>query len=168
MLFSLSATAPTMPANYDYKRLVGWFKRVSATIVPFTTYELPGGGIEMAWNTPTLDVNLTSTLTTTRRTDAIKVPLNFSVVANIGVSVYDGAAAFSALICCPDQTDAAPSATSLQLANVFQASATGGNGSGITRMWVRTSSTGTIAARADLATVDAYLVSTIGFQWGRR
>ncbi|TBG78625.1 hypothetical protein ELG76_04215 [Rhizobium leguminosarum] len=35
-LFSTSATAPTMPANYDRKRRVGAIIRESAAIVPFT------------------------------------------------------------------------------------------------------------------------------------
>lgn len=34
-LFSASATAPTMPANYDRKRRIGSIMRVSAAIVPF-------------------------------------------------------------------------------------------------------------------------------------
>jgi hypothetical protein len=75
-LFSLSSTAPTMPANYTLKRLIGWFKRVGGTIVAFHTYETEGGGLEMNWDVPTLDVNILNTLTTARRTDAIKVPLN--------------------------------------------------------------------------------------------
>ena len=33
VLFSLSSTAPTMPTGYDFKRLIGWFKRVGGTIV---------------------------------------------------------------------------------------------------------------------------------------
>jgi hypothetical protein len=57
-LYSLSSTAPTMPTNYDYKRLIGWFKRVGGTIVAFHTYETEGGGIEVSWDVPTLDVNL--------------------------------------------------------------------------------------------------------------
>jgi hypothetical protein len=33
ILYSLSSTAPTMPANYTLKRLIGWFKRSGGTIV---------------------------------------------------------------------------------------------------------------------------------------
>jgi uncharacterized cupin superfamily protein len=36
VLFSTSATSPTMPTNYDYKRRIGAFYRVSAAIRPFT------------------------------------------------------------------------------------------------------------------------------------
>ncbi|MGH9910688.1 MAG: hypothetical protein ACRD32_08605, partial [Nitrososphaerales archaeon] len=46
VLFSLSSTAPTMPTNYTFKRLIGWFKRTGAAITAFKTYELSGGGLE--------------------------------------------------------------------------------------------------------------------------
>jgi len=167
-LFSTSATAPTMPTNYDYKRLIGWFKRVGGTIVAFHAYETDGGGIEHKWDSPTLDVDLANTLTTSRRTDAIKVPLNFSVIALIRFGLFDTSSAFRALICCPDETDQAPSTVAAPLSTMFQASATAGDGSTFSEMEVRTSATGTIAARADLATVDQYRVVTLGFRWARR
>lgn len=162
-LFSLSSTAPTMPASYDYKRLIGWFKRVGGTIVAFHTYETGGGGLEMNWDAPTLDVNLANTLTTARRTDAIKVPLAFSVIAHINVSAGD-AATTNIWICCPDQTDAAPSGTVAPLANVFVPAGSAAN----EQLFIRTSATGTIAARANTATVDLYAVATMGFRWDRR
>ncbi len=164
VLFSLSSTAPTMPANYTVKRLIGWFKRVGATIVAFKTYETEGGGLEMIWNSPTLDVNLANTLTTTRRTDAVKVPLNFSVTAHISALIQDGTSPFLAWLYCPDQTDLAPSNSAAPLTNVSAVTAAQFAG----QMHIRTSATGTIAARADLATVDVYRVATIGFTWARR
>lgn len=165
VLFSLSSTAPTMPANYDFKRLIGWFKRVGGTIVAFHIYETEGGGIDLTWDSPTLDVNLANTLTTARRTDAVKVPLNFSVTAHLNVHVNDATTSFSAWICCPDQTDLAPSSSVAPLDNLFCSSATG-HAAG--QIKVRTSSAGLIAARATLATVDFYGVSTMGFNWARR
>lgn len=165
-LGSLSSTAPTMPASYDFKRLIGWFKRVGAVNVAFHTYETEGGGIEMNWDSPTLDINLSNTLTTSRRTDAVKVPLNFSVTAGINVFLKDATAGYFCYITCPDTTDIAPSSTVAPLATI------GGSTSlfeyGMRNLRVRTSSTGTIAARSDLATVDTYLVATIGFTWARR
>lgn len=166
-LFSLSSTAPTMPTNYTFKRLIGWFKRVAGANVAFHTYETEGGGIEMQWDVPTLDINLSNTLTTSRRTDAVKVPLNFSVIASLNVVIIDGTASSFNWIYCPDQTDAAPSNSAAPL----------GNGSSIfstvtfpvmTTMRIRTSAAGLIAARSTLATVDTYLVSTMGFSWARR
>lgn len=163
-LLSLSSTAPTMPASYDYKRLIGWLKRSGGTIVAFNTYETEGGGIELAWTVPTLDVNLAATLTTARRTDAVKVPLNFSTEANLNVSLLDGTST-AVTICCPDQTDAAPSTTATPLATTFWVGTSGGT---IINCKVRTSSAGLIAARATTATVDTYAVATLGFKWARR
>lgn len=164
VLYSLSSTSPTMPANYDYKRLIGWFKRSGGTIVAFHTYEAEGGGIDFAWDSPTLDINLANTLTTSRRTDAVKVPLNVSTKALINVVIYDAASGAIVNICCPDQTDAAPSSSAGPL-GVLQSS------TGVVAQFqlnVKTSGTGTIAARATLATVDIYNVSTISFTWARR
>lgn len=162
-LFSLSATAPTMPSNYDYKRLIGWFKRVSATIVAFKTYETAGGGLDFRWTSPTRDINLANTLGTTRRTDAVKVPLDFSVEALLSYLLGDATNSL-ARICCPDETDAAVSNTDAPFINVGSSNSDG-RGDTIS---VRTSSDGKIAARSFDQTIDTYMVSTIGFLWGRR
>ena len=166
-LLSLSATAPTMPANYDFKRLTGYFLRAGGTIVAFTTYETEGGGLEFLWNAPTLDVDLSNTLTTARRTDAVKVPLAFSVRAHLNVLLSDAGTMPLALIYCPDQTDAVPTRTAGPLHNHGSNAGAfiGYEGKSVT---VRTSATGTIAARADVANIDIYRVSTIGFTWARR
>lgn len=163
VLFSTSATAPTMPTNYNYKRLIGWFKRVSGAIVAFKTYETEGGGLNLMWTAPTLDIN--TTVTTARRTDAVKVPLAFSTLATIRVSLVDAADNILALVCCPDETDAAPSATAAPLANLNSHSGAGATEQKELR--IRTSATGTIAARATAA-LDTYAVSTVGFEWSRR
>lgn len=163
VLFSTSATAPTMPTNYNYKRLIGWFKRASGAIVAFKTYETEGGGLNLMWTAPTLDIN--TTLSTSRRTDAVKVPLAFSTLATIRVSLVDAADNILALVCCPDETDAAPSATAAPLANLNSHSGAGATEQKELR--IRTSATGTIAARATAA-LDTYAVSTVGFEWSRR
>ena len=164
-LFSLSSTAPTMPTNYDFKRLIGWFKRVGGTIVAFTTYETEGGGLELLWTVSTADIDLSNTLTTSRRTDAIKVPLNFSVLARLNVTIFDATSGCLAWICSPDHTDAAPSGSSPPYANIAVEIA--GNQQ-FQEIRIRTNSTGTIAARASIATVDIYRAATMGFTWARR
>ena len=151
---------------YVYARMIGWIKRVAGTIVAFKTYETEGGGIDLLWSAPTLDINVANTLTTSRRTDAVKVPLNFSTEANLNVLIDDATTQSSTWICCPDQTDAAPSTSAAPLSNIPQAS--GAIRFGSTALRVRTSATGTIAARSTLATVDLYAVSTMGFRWARR
>lgn len=162
-LYSLSSTAPTMPTNYDYKRLIGFVKRVGGTIVAFHSYETEGGGLEFNWDAPTLDVNQANALTTSRRTDPVKVPLNFSTIANLTVTIIDAGTNVFARVMCPDETDAA---VSVNNANFFvtNTATTGAVG----QMLVRTSSAGLVAARADTATVDAYRVETTGFRWARR
>jgi hypothetical protein len=164
VLFSLSSTAPTMPASYDYKRLIGWFKRSGGAISLFSTLEMAGGGIELRWTQPTLDVDLANTLTTSQRTDAVKVPLNFATWALVRVLLLDAATGFFANVTSPDEFDAAPSGTVAPLANFSVVAAV----QSVADMRIRTSATGTIAARATLATVDAYRVATLGFQWARR
>lgn len=163
VLFSLSSTSPTMPANYTLRRLIGWFKRVGGTIVAFETDEISGGGLELAWESPTLDIDLASTLTTARRTDAVKVPLNFSTTALLNVSTAD-AAVHVVYITCPDTTDVAPSLTTAPLATERAEIVSSTHQY---RLDVRTSAAGLIAARAD-TTVDTYRVATLGFRWGRR
>lgn len=163
-LFSLSSTAPTMPTSYTLKKLIGWVKRTGGTIVAFHTYEKESGGLEMTWDVPTLDINLANTLTTARRTDAVKVPLNITTIAHLNVSIFDAGSASINWVCCPDQTDAAPSGSIAPLANLSPAL-------GLTdtaQLKIRTSSTGTIAARSTLATCDLYAVVTMGFEWARR
>ena len=162
-LFSLSSTAPTMPTNYTKKRLIGWFKRTAGAIsTAYTVYELSGGGIEYVWTTATVDVALTDTLTTTRRTDALRVPLNFSVVVRCVIHLFDATSVFQAYVGSPDMVDQA--ATTVTGTNVW----TVNNVNNYTERNIRTSSAGLIAARSNLATVDTYEVSTHGFVWARR
>ena len=154
--------SPTLPDGGTNKRLIGWINRVSGAIATFTTYETTGGGLELLWNAPTLDIDLSNTLTTSRRTDAVNVPLSFSTIAKLNMRIQDSTTNWECNFCCPDQTDAAPSPTVAPLGNIV-AEAVGN----LQQMDIRTSSTGTIAARAN-GTVDSYRVVTVGFTWVRR
>ncbi len=162
-LASLSSTAPTMPANYDFKRLVGFMKRVAGANVAFTTYETAGGGLDLLWNSPTLDIDLANTLTTARRTDPVKVPTAFSTLAMLNVRIGDAGNAL-AYIYCPDAANLAPSTTAAPLNTIRQQSA---GSAAYHYMEIRTSAAGLIAARAN-TTVDDYSVVTLGFKWARR
>ena len=164
--FDTSPTAANLIADHSatYYRLVGWFKRVGGTIVAFKTYEIEGGGLELLWTVPTLDVNLVETLGMSERTDAVKVPLNFSVLAHLNAVIYAGAPDAEAWVYCPDQTSGAPTPSSAPLANLSSVSTSQTQ----SQLYIRTSATGTIAARASVAGVDFYGVVTVGFQWARR
>jgi len=166
-LLSLSATAPdmTLPtAAYDFKRLTGYVLRAGGAIVAFKTYEVGGGGVELSWTTPTLDVDILNTLTTSRRTDAVKVPLHFSVMANLRV-IVDDVSVLQGIITCPDETDTGPSTTVAPLYNIRTQVAGQTNAA---EMRIRTSATGTVAARALSGTFDVYRIVTVGFTWARR
>lgn len=244
VLFSLSATAPTMTgdlASYNYKRLIGWFKRVStssattaassaagtatvtyagsvnfypvgssivvagvtpagfnqtavvtasspgsvsyanatagpqtvagtitgSSIVPFHTYETAGGGLEFQWSAPTTDVDLAATLSTARRTDAVKVPLAFSTVASLNVGVQNGVTPTQILVCCPDRTDLAPGAASTSTAPLSNVSYVTNTNNYAQPVRVRTSAAGLVASRAS-ATVAVYSIVTESFEWSRR
>ena len=163
--FDTSVTASNLVTDHSatHYRLIGWMKRVAGIIVAFTTYETAGGGLELLWTTPTLEVDLSNTLTTSRRTDAVKVPLNFSVLAHLNVAVND-AVAPQVLVYCPDQADLVPSTTAAPLSVHFSQAANTSGG----QIYVRTSAAGLIAARSLVATTSVYKVSTIGFTWARR
>lgn len=165
VLFSLSNSAPTMPANYTLKRLIGWIKRLGALILPIKVVETSGGGILYLWSSPTLDINLAATLTTSRRLDAVKVPDGLNVKALLNVNIVDAAAGSLVYIYSPDGTDLAPSATVAPLATIINYVVAVPVQ---TQVQVMTNTSKQIAARASVATIDNYRAVTLGFEWSRR
>lgn len=164
VLFSTSSTSPTMPSNYDYKRLIGWFKRVSSAIVAFTTWQLAGGGLAFRWNAVTLDINLSSQPTTSQRLDAVKVPLNFSTDALMRIAMTHASTTFRATVYSPGETISTVPATTAPLYNINR---DGGGTSAEIELRIRTDSSGRIASQAS-TTVENYYAVTIGFDWSRR
>lgn len=165
--FDTSLVAANLIADHGatHYRRIGWIKRVSGTIVAFHAYELSGGGLQVLWDTPTLDVDLAATLTTSERTDAAKVPLDYSVEALLNVSGEDSVATSCFYMYCPDNADTAPSATAAPLGTQKTQVA---NTEVLDRITVRTDASGLIAARANVATYDDYSFATVGFNWSRR
>ncbi len=177
ILFSLSRTAPTMPSGYSLKRLIGWLRRVSSTNVPFHTYELSGGGLEMTWDSPTVDV-AAATIGTSRSLQTVKVPSGISVRATLSMALsFSGGEGRHVNISSPDQTEAAVNATSAIQGTVgfsqtisLTAGAQSISDNSGTITWqnrVRTNTNAQVAMRASgaSATVNA---STMGFEWSRR
>ena len=163
--FDTATNAPNIPAGYTAYRLIGaWPTDGSGNWQTATTYETEGGGMEVQWSVPALEVNILNTLTTSRRLDTIRVPTAFSVMAHIRIEASDAGAAFVLNVCNPAETDAAPSSSAAPLGiGTFQVA------NADTRdLWLRTSSSGQIASRATIATVDSYRVATVGYVWGRR
>lgn len=115
VLFSESATAPTMPTNYDYKRRIGAVRNnASGDILAF----LQTGDRFMFTTVPALDVDATNS--TTRANATIMVPTGVRVVA-IGNFVQTASDRYT-YVSTPDMTDQTPSATATPL---FNAGATG-------------------------------------------
>jgi len=81
VLFSLSATSPTMPANYTLKRRIGSFK-YSGGIVDFTQL-----GDEFRWKDSITDVNNAPT-TSSSVTTTLSVPTGVQVHALFNAFMY--------------------------------------------------------------------------------
>jgi hypothetical protein len=163
-LFSLSASSPTMPTSYDLKRLIGAVRTdASANILAFSAVEVAGGGLDVIWKDPPLDVNLAATLTTSRRLDVLSVPLLAGIVANVNVTSLDASENHLIYVCSPDANDEAPATTIGPGSTVLATIANGGRNN----VRVRTNAAGQIASRAGI-TVDNYYVATLGYTWGRR
>ena len=166
MGYSSSFAAPTLPTGYTVKSNVpvASVYEVANTTVAFTATEMEGGGLDVLWTTPTLDVNLASTLTSTKRTDAIKVPPDFPVIAHLNAVIGDSGGG-GAIIYSPVQSNLVPSATSAPLLNLTLQAA---GQSDATQLKILTTSA-IIAARATSGnTIDTYAVATMGFTWSRR
>jgi hypothetical protein len=80
-LFSLSASAPTMPANYDYKRRIGSIVRASASIRAFIQ-----DGDQFMWKSPVSDVTAANP-GTSAVTRTLSLPTGIRVNAIVQVNV---------------------------------------------------------------------------------
>lgn len=108
VLFSASASAPTMPANYTKKKCIGSIIRTGGAIKAFTQY-----GNYFEWTSPVVDVDAANpgTSATTRTLNSI--PTGVKVRAHIFAGIYGGTTnTIVGYISSLDQTDLAPQATS--------------------------------------------------------
>jgi hypothetical protein len=124
-LFSASATAPTMPADYDLKQRVGWVRtNGSANILAFV--QAPYDIHEIRYVTTIEDVDTTQGTSSTTRT--LSLPPNSLAMFRLNVFRVDGG--FNVIVRPLSETDAAPSfsaapGTSLAAAGDLEASASG-------------------------------------------
>lgn len=81
-LFSASASSPTMPANYDYKRRIGSIVRTGAAIKGFVQ-----DGDEFTWKVPVQDVNAANP-GTSAVTRTLTVPIGIRVKAKLSAGGY--------------------------------------------------------------------------------
>lgn len=98
-LFSTSSTSPTMPTNYDRKRLIGVVMTDgSSAIRPFTM----NPGDDYTWTTPVADV-VNFLMGTVAGFMALTVPSGVKVRAKISTSFTSPTVTNQALISSPDQ-----------------------------------------------------------------
>lgn len=108
-LFSTSATAPTMPANYDYKRRIGSIVRTGAAIKAFTQ-----DGDLFQWLDPVLDADITISVATAVLT-TLTVPAGINVFSRLNISYRDGNSQSATYLSDPAVTDSACSVSAAPL-----------------------------------------------------
>jgi hypothetical protein len=154
-LASTSATAPTMPSGYVYKRRVGSFKTGgSATILAFTQM-----GDYFEWNTIPPPTDYATTLPSANR-----VPIALSVPPGIIVTAYcsfhaGDSIANGVYFTTHDQADNGCTPT-LGLEHLYFSAAAGAQG-GNAR--IRTNTSQQIYARANAGTACQLFVATHGW-----
>lgn len=166
ILCSLSSTAPTMPANYDHKRLVGYFLRAGGTIVAFNATELEGGGLKIAFNTPpALDKSSTGT-TANRTLTTVAVPTGLRVLWKGHLTITGGAGGTQRVFLSdPNCADVATGLTTSPLASLAWNGAAGTTVGAQQECFTNTSAQ--IGVRVSQST-DSIYIQTLGFNWARR
>lgn len=109
-LFSISATAPTMPADYTQKRRIGAIRTDgSGNILGFTQRV-----DTFWWNLPALDFNGTAT-SANRSAHPLRVPPSAIAIFTL---LYDAGAGASGRLFRPEEADAAVTATAAPLGHI--------------------------------------------------
>lgn len=156
-LFSLSASAPTMPAGYTAKRLIGSFYNNSTSdIRQFSAMETGGGGIHTSWVDSVVDVNVASTVTTTNTTFVALVPTGYNTLATLACRVVDAT----------PQDIYISSMTNPQTLEVFRNFIASVNCSTTVRIMMNSSAQ--FRARSATNTIDSFVAVSISWEWGRR
>ena len=158
VLFSESATAPTLPTGYDVFRRIGAVRRGTAATLAFTQH-----GDEFLWSATVNDVDL-ATLGTSTVSYALTVPLGIIVTAIF--NAYAAKAGLSVTLRALDTADetvdeTGAAGTSPNLAgNNTEPGATTAEAAGLFR--IRTNISGEIGARSAAAST-TILISTLGW-----
>jgi hypothetical protein len=108
VVFSLSASAPTLPTNYTiYRRIGSMLTDGSNHWVLFTQI-----GNRFIWSVSTQDIN-TSTLSTTATLFALTVPSGVNVTALLRINAGNAGGGIAVLFSSPSESDQAPSTSGL-------------------------------------------------------
>lgn len=153
-LFSLSATAPTMPTNYTQRRRIGSILREGGSIVPFSQR-----GDEFLREVPINSFDTTNP-GTAAVLETLHVPTGIAVDAIFSLGFTSAAGSIARLlVTSPVQTDTAPSATVFDLFTdgEFDPNATGSDSS---RFRIRTDALRRIRYRLSLSNAATVVTAT--------
>lgn len=148
ILVSLSATAPTLPANYTMSRRIGSIIRISSANLGFTQH-----GDEIQLKIPRLDVDVVNQ-TAAAVLRLLSVPQGFDVEALLRVRVTNSNA-WSMLFTCPDTDDIAPTFSGAGVGDL----AGGAGDVDRARLRVRTNTAGQIRCRANINNTELQIVT---------
>lgn len=159
VLASLSATAPTMPANYTYFRRIGSIVRASGSIKAFVQY-----GDNFVWGVQVADVAAANP-GTSAVTATLTVPTGIVVNAQTMFSVVDStpsALGHYALLTPLSITDTAPSASAFTLDWGMNGGVAGGADAVVTSVLTNTSAS--VRYRLSISNADITVrLQTIGW-----
>jgi hypothetical protein len=150
VLFSLSVSTPTMPSGYTQKRRIGSIIRAAAAITPFSQV-----GDEFLRKVCSADV-VNGVFNATRQLLAAGVPTGIQVMALVMVE-YSASGTIYGWISSPDTTDVGVGANCFNMLALSSSTAAVFNG------YIRTDTSGRIAARTDVATGSVANMFTFGW-----
>lgn len=153
-LFSTSASAPTMPTNYDYKRRIGSIIRSGAAILAFTQ-----SGDDFWLKTPVQDASASAPISSTAV--AVSVPSGIEVIAKAVAGMVGGGTATHYLrVFSPSDTDAVVATANATLS--VESSAGVVFGVARTLALVKTNTSSQVQVRAS-STTPTYTLNTLGW-----
>ena len=154
VLVSLSATAPTLPANYTQSRRIGSMKtNASSQWISFSQ-----NGDEFLWTTGVQDVNGAAVALALILTPALSVPTGVKVGALMRVGTIHSTATTALLLCSPDEVPTLPIGVNI---TVQTFSAAGSSFAAIAP--VRTNTSAQVAVVSQTATGTTYFIYTYGW-----
>jgi len=157
VLFSTSATAPTMPASYDYKRRIGSIVRLAAAIILFVQ-----DGDVFKWKVPFADVNAQANPGTAAMTKTLTLPVGIRIEALVGVAAYNtNAAGAMGSVWASDLsvTDTAPGINAAFSISAYSTAAAGFQIGGVERVFTNTSAQVRVRVQISAATSFLYVVT---------
>lgn len=159
IVFSLSASSPTLPTNYTQFRYIAPMRTNSSG--QWVSFTQDGDYFRLV--TSVLDVNATPVVTTAVTYTLGSIPTGINVVAIMNLSSFDAAATQVTYMSDLAAADEAPSVTAAPLAQivgVFQSNAAGNQA-----LEIRTNTSAQIRGRVITAGASTLRIATLGWRY---